>query len=240
VAQACAKLTENQLEMSNLKSRPTARQLNRIHSLNLTKCPSGRLAVFYSGGFTLCSGEMGIHGLNIEVWDWPYSCLPLVGRKTSFEQFDSTILSEQTIVATSVATIGSALNIKGSLTWISTAYLLSTTVVQPISGRLAASLSDRLNSVFAIYCVQDAFGTKKLLIGAVWVFIAGNIIAGTSQSLSQIIAGRLIAGLGGAGLLSLCSIVVSRAHTSPTCLLVFECFFRTNTRASTQLLHESR
>ncbi|KAG7092115.1 hypothetical protein E1B28_008489 [Marasmius oreades] len=102
-------------------------------------------------------------------------------------------LAEQTIVATSVSSIGEALNIKESLTWISTAYLLTTTVAQPIAGRIA-----------------DAVGVKRLLIIELWVFVLGNIISGTANGLGQIIAGRLIAGLGGAGLLTLSCIVITQ------------------------------
>jgi MFS family permease len=49
--------------------------------------------------------------------------------------------TDQTIVATSIAGIGSALRVKGSLTWISTSYLLTTTVFQPIAGRLAVRVN---------------------------------------------------------------------------------------------------
>ncbi|EKM53013.1 uncharacterized protein PHACADRAFT_98931 [Phanerochaete carnosa HHB-10118-sp] len=49
-----------------------------------------------------------------------------------------------------------------------------------------------------------------MLVCEVWVFIVGNIIAGTSRSLSQLVAGRMVAGVGGAGLLSLCTIIVSQ------------------------------
>ncbi|KAK7464902.1 hypothetical protein VKT23_006111 [Stygiomarasmius scandens] len=100
---------------------------------------------------------------------------------------------EETIVATSVASIGAALDIKTSLTWISTSYLLTTTIIQPVTGRIA-----------------DAVGTKRLLLIELWVFVIGNIIAGTSNTLGQIIVGRLISGLGGAGLLSLACILVSQ------------------------------
>ncbi|KAK1218328.1 hypothetical protein PQX77_018999 [Marasmius sp. AFHP31] len=100
---------------------------------------------------------------------------------------------EETIVATSVSSIGAALDIKGSLTWISTSYLLTTTVAQPITGRIA-----------------DAVGVKRFLIIELWVFVIGNIVAGTAKGLGQIIAGRLIAGLGGAGLLTLSCIVITQ------------------------------
>ncbi|KAK0197987.1 major facilitator superfamily domain-containing protein [Armillaria mellea] len=100
---------------------------------------------------------------------------------------------DQTIVATSVSTIGAELNIKGSLSWITTSYLLTTTVIQPITGRIA-----------------DAVGAKPLVFLELWVFIGGNIITGTSRSLLQMIIGRLISGIGGAGLLGLTSIIIAQ------------------------------
>ncbi|KAF8996775.1 MFS general substrate transporter [Hymenopellis radicata] len=99
---------------------------------------------------------------------------------------------DETIVATSVATIGSELGTKGSLTWITTSYLLTTTVVLPIIGRIA-----------------DAVDIKTFLIVELWVFVIGNIIAGTAHSLAQLIAGRLLAGVGGAGLLNLTCIIIA-------------------------------
>ncbi|TRM65410.1 major facilitator superfamily domain-containing protein, partial [Schizophyllum amplum] len=99
---------------------------------------------------------------------------------------------EETIVATSVATIGSALKINSSLTWISTSYMLTTTVIQPITGRIA-----------------DAVGCKRFLLIELWIFVIGNTIAGTSTTLAQLIVGRLISGIGGAGMLSMVCVLVS-------------------------------
>ncbi|KAG5642470.1 hypothetical protein DXG03_002748 [Asterophora parasitica] len=99
---------------------------------------------------------------------------------------------EQTIVNTSISTIGAALETQGSLTWITTSYLLTGTVFQPVIGRLA-----------------DAVGAKRLLIIEIWIFILGNIIAGVSKDLTQLVAGRLMSGVGGAGLLSLATIILS-------------------------------
>ncbi|KAK0440828.1 major facilitator superfamily domain-containing protein [Armillaria borealis] len=100
---------------------------------------------------------------------------------------------DETIVATSVSTIGAELDIKGSLSWITTSYLLTTTIIQPITGRIA-----------------DAVGVKPLVFLELWVFIVGNIIAGTSRGLLQMIVGRLISGIGGAGLLSLTGIIIAQ------------------------------
>lgn len=119
--------------------------------------------------------------------------------------------AEQTVVATAVSDIGAGVKATGSLTWISTSYLLTTTVIQPLTGRLSVStiLSICSSNLFT-RCVQDVFGTKRMLVCEVWVFIIGNIVAGTAHSLAQLVAGRLVAGVGAAGLLSLCTIIVSR------------------------------
>lgn len=61
-----------------------------------------------------------------------------------------------------------------------------------------------------MYLCQDVFGTKRMLLAEVWVFIIGNVIAGTAKRLPQLVAGRLISGVGGAGLLALSTIIVSR------------------------------
>ncbi|KAF7795452.1 hypothetical protein EIP86_006613 [Pleurotus ostreatoroseus] len=100
---------------------------------------------------------------------------------------------EQTIVSTSVSSIAAGTKATGSLTWITTSYLLTTTVIQPLAGRLT-----------------EVFGTKRMLLAEVWIFIFGNIIAGTAHNIKQLVAGRLIAGVGGAGLMSLCTIIVSQ------------------------------
>ena len=52
-----------------------------------------------------------------------------------------------------------------------------------------------------------------MLLAEVWIFIIGNIIAGTAHNLTQLVAGRLLAGVGGAGLMALCTVIVSRTFT---------------------------
>jgi MFS family permease len=57
---------------------------------------------------------------------------------------------------------------------------------------------------------QDVFGTKRLLFISLWIFVLGNMIAGAANSLGPMVAGRLISGVGAAGLFSLSCIVISR------------------------------
>jgi predicted MFS family arabinose efflux permease len=57
-----------------------------------------------------------------------------------------------------------------------------------------------------------------LLIIDIWIFVLGDLIAGLSKNLNQLVAGRLISGVGGSGLLSLSVIIVSRKLDSASCL----------------------
>jgi MFS family permease len=64
--------------------------------------------------------------------------------------------------------------------WIINGYLLVYIVVMPLAGRLA-----------------DLWGIRRLFLGALAVFVAGSVAAGASQSLDQLIAGRLVQAVGG-------------------------------------------
>lgn len=80
-----------------------------------------------------------------------------------------------------------------------------------------------------------------MLIAEVWIFIFGNIIAGTAHNMNQLVAGRLFAGVGGAGLMSLCTIIVSREdhiHLSHTVLMLNFMVCRTYTRETAELILE--
>lgn len=64
--------------------------------------------------------------------------------------------------------------------WIINGYLLVYIVMMPLAGRLA-----------------DLWGAKRLFIGALVVFVAGSALAGAAQDLDQLIAARLVQGVGG-------------------------------------------
>lgn len=50
---------------------------------------------------------------------------------------------------------------------------------------------------------------KTFIIVELWVFVIGNVIAGTAHGFAQLVAGRLISGVGGAGLLNLTCIILA-------------------------------
>ncbi len=91
---------------------------------------------------------------------------------------------DQTIVATALPTIVSELGGVTHLSWIVTAYLLATTIVTPLYGKLG-----------------DLFGRKLILQIAVGIFLAGSALCGLADDLFSLIVFRFIQGLGGGGLM---------------------------------------
>ena len=91
---------------------------------------------------------------------------------------------DQTIVATALPTIVSANGGVSHLSWIVTGYLLATTIVTPLYGKLG-----------------DMFGRKLILQIAVAIFLAGSALCGLAQNLLSLIIFRFIQGLGGGGLM---------------------------------------
>lgn len=93
---------------------------------------------------------------------------------------------DQTIVGTSIRTIGDDLNGLSQQAWVTTAYLIVSTISTPIYGKLS-----------------DIFGRRPLFIFAIVVFIIGSILATFSTSMLQLAAFRAIQGLGAGGLMSM-------------------------------------
>jgi EmrB/QacA subfamily drug resistance transporter len=91
---------------------------------------------------------------------------------------------DQTIVATALPTIVGELGGAQHLSWVVTAYLLSSTAVVPLYGKLG-----------------DLFGRKVVLQSAIVLFLTGSMLCGTSQNMAELIAFRAIQGLGGGGLI---------------------------------------
>ncbi|MEV8360141.1 MDR family MFS transporter [Microbacterium sp. NPDC076895] len=93
---------------------------------------------------------------------------------------------DQTIVGTSIRTIGDDLNGLSLQAWVTTAYLILATISTPIYGKLS-----------------DIFGRRPLFIIAIGIFIIGSILASFSQSMVQLAVFRAIQGLGAGGLMSM-------------------------------------
>ncbi|AMK23148.1 MULTISPECIES: MFS transporter [Sphingomonadaceae] len=91
---------------------------------------------------------------------------------------------DQTIVSTALPTIVGEFGGLAHLSWIVTAYMLATTIVTPLYGKLG-----------------DLFGRKIVLQGAILLFLAGSALCGLSRSMGALIAFRALQGLGGGGLM---------------------------------------
>lgn len=93
---------------------------------------------------------------------------------------------DQTIVATALPTIGRELGNVQSLSWVVTAYLLTSVVVTPIYGKLS-----------------DIHGRRVMLLIAIGVFLVGSVACALSRDILVLIAARALQGLGGGALISL-------------------------------------
>lgn len=93
---------------------------------------------------------------------------------------------DSTIIATLSAPISSEFHSLSLLSWLATAYLISNAACQPISGRLT-----------------DIFGRGPGLVFSNVFFAAGNLICGLAKDQSVMILGRVVAGIGGGGLMSI-------------------------------------
>lgn len=91
---------------------------------------------------------------------------------------------DQTIVSTALPIIVRDIGGLSHLSWIVTAYLLATTVVVPLYGKLG-----------------DLFGRRIVLQAAVIIFLIGSALCGMAQNLPELIAFRILQGLGGGGLI---------------------------------------
>lgn len=93
---------------------------------------------------------------------------------------------DQTIVGTSIRTISDDLHGLSEQAWVTTAYLIVSTIATPIYGKLS-----------------DIFGRRPLFIFAISIFIAGSIASGFAQSMIELAGFRAIQGLGAGGLMAL-------------------------------------
>jgi len=93
---------------------------------------------------------------------------------------------DQTVVGTAIRTIGDDLHGLSQQAWVTTAYLIVSTISTPIYGKLS-----------------DIFGRRPLFIFAIVVFVIGSILASFSTSMLELAAFRAIQGLGAGGLMSM-------------------------------------
>ncbi|KZT03957.1 MFS general substrate transporter [Laetiporus sulphureus 93-53] len=103
---------------------------------------------------------------------------------------------DSTIVATALPTISDVFNAGAVVSWVPSAYLLTSTAFQPLYGRFS-----------------DIFGRKASLCLAMSIFMLGSILAGFSRTIIQLIIFRALAGAGGGAIVSIGQIVISDVVT---------------------------
>ena len=93
---------------------------------------------------------------------------------------------DQSIVGTSIRTIADDLHGLSIQAWVTTAYLITSTITTPIYGKLG-----------------DLYGRKKLFLFAITLFIAGSAACSFAESMYELAALRAVQGLGAGGLFTL-------------------------------------
>ncbi|KAH7908664.1 iron permease [Hygrophoropsis aurantiaca] len=95
-------------------------------------------------------------------------------------------------IATALPSIVHNLNGTESFAWVSAAYTLACTSILPLSGKLA-----------------DIFGRREVMLTSLLSFALGSVLCATAKSMTMLIAGRAIQGVGSGGIQSLTAIVIS-------------------------------
>ena len=98
---------------------------------------------------------------------------------------------DQTIVATALPTIVGDLGGLDHLSWVVTAYLLTSTASTPLYGK-----------------ISDLYGRKIMFQTAIVVFLVGSALSGLSQNMGQLIGFRAIQGLGAGGLMAMALAII--------------------------------
>ena len=99
---------------------------------------------------------------------------------------------DQTIVSTALPVISQRLGSDaGQYSWVGSAYLLASTSLVPLYGRLS-----------------DLTGRKPLLYVATLIFLFGSAMCGAAQNMAWLDAARGVQGIGGGGIIALINIII--------------------------------
>ena len=98
---------------------------------------------------------------------------------------------DQTIVSTALPRIAADLNGLSKLSWVATAYLLTSAITTPIYGK-----------------ISDLFGRKRIFQLAIVIFLVGSVLCGIAGNMNELVAARALQGVGAGGLISLVLAIV--------------------------------
>ena len=98
---------------------------------------------------------------------------------------------DQTIVSTSIRTIGDDLHGLSMQAWVTTAYLITATISTPLYGKLS-----------------DIYGRKPFFLIAISLFVIGSLLCTLSNSMYELAGFRAFQGLGAGGLMSLALTII--------------------------------
>jgi EmrB/QacA subfamily drug resistance transporter len=98
---------------------------------------------------------------------------------------------QQTVLSTAMPQIIADLQGFDRYTWITTAYLMTSTVVVPVVGRLT-----------------DLYGRKWFYVLGVAIFVVGSALGGLSETMTQLIVARAVQGIGGGVLIANAFVVI--------------------------------
>jgi len=98
---------------------------------------------------------------------------------------------DQTIVSTAIKTIGNDLNDLSAQAWVTTAFLITSTIAAPLFGKLS-----------------DIYGRKRLFMLSIVIFVLGSALCGLSQSMYELAGFRAFQGIGAGGIMPLALAVI--------------------------------
>jgi EmrB/QacA subfamily drug resistance transporter len=98
---------------------------------------------------------------------------------------------DNTIVGTALPRIVGELGGLSLMAWMTTAYMLSSTTIVPIAGKLA-----------------DLLGRKNVYVAGLGIFIIGSALCGTAQTMHELIWFRALQGVGGGIMMPMAMVVI--------------------------------
>ncbi len=128
----------------------------------------------------------------------PASTTQRVSSKQFLHLFTAVMLpmflaaADQTLLATATPVIAAEFGQLHDTSWLATAYLLTQAAMIPVYGRLG-----------------DRYGRREMLFVALGIYVLGGITCASAQSMGWLIAGRVLQGLGGGGLMNMSQAMIA-------------------------------